>query len=378
VYAFGGERLERVTKAIEDDYEVVYQQEVLGSPDWKRLPVVSTIGSLYLTYRFLRRRRPIVLVDEFGLNKLLLLVLAHALDCYYLSRIRGSMWDEFGDYAGDASAVRRWLTTTVDHLVRNAILRRADRILAVSYFNRMQLVYELHVDPERIDVVYETCDLRSFDEARTGAFRETADVPTGAGLLLTVTNFDYREKARGIEYFLPGIERVLREHPDWHYVIAGDGTFRPEFERRIRRRCGDDVVDRISFVGFYSPIQQAFVDADLVVHPSFRDAIPNTVIEAQAARRAVVVNSDGGMQESLPDDFHALQVVHEPDDFGESLDTLIDDPDLRRRVGDRNRAVARDRFDAAAVRDGFQRSVARTLAAGDRSTVVLAPSSADD
>jgi glycosyltransferase involved in cell wall biosynthesis len=377
VYAFGGERLERVTTTIEDDYDVVYQQEVLGAPWWKRLPVVSTIGSLYLTYRFLRRHRPIVLVDEFGLNKLLLLVLAHALDCYFLSRIRGSMWNEFRDYAGDAVGIRGRFATRFDHLVRNVILRRADRILAVSYFNRMQMVYELHVDPERIDVVYEACDAGSFDETSPGAFRTAAEVPSEAGLLLTVTNFDYREKARGIEYFLPGIERALREHPDWHYVIAGEGTYRGEFERRLRDRCDPAVRDRISFVGFYAPIQEAFVDADLVAHPSFRDAIPNTVIEAQAARRAVVVNSDGGMQESLPDEFRSLQVVHEPDAFGASLTELIDDPDLRRRVGQRNRAVAVDRFDARAVREGFQRSVRRTLTAGDRSTVVLADSTDD-
>lgn len=360
VYAFGGERLERVTAAL-DAHEVISQREVLSDGWWQRVPVYRRFVAFYRTRQVLRRECPVVLVDEFGFSHLLVMFLCQYYGCQFFSRIRGSMWNEYRDNTAYLGLWRRALRYRVDEVIRNTMLRRCDRILAVSYFNRMQVVYELHLDPARIDVVYEPCDADVFDEAPRGVFKREHGIPADDRLLLTVTNFNYREKVHGIEYFFPAIERLLRENPHWHYLIVGDGRFHEEFERRLFERCPADIANRISFTGFYTDIERAFADADLVLHPSFRDALPNAVIEAQVARKPVVVNSDGGMPESLPDDVRGYQVAHEPEAFFERAAAFVEDADLRRRVGSRNRAVADAVFSPAAVHRMFDRCLHDTI-----------------
>jgi glycosyltransferase involved in cell wall biosynthesis len=360
VYAFGETRLERLTAAVEDDRRVVYQREVVADRPFRGVPVAAQVTLAVWTYLFLRRERPVVVADRFQPFRLVVLALCRLAGRPYLARTRGSAWGEFRDRRATAGWLSRTVGTAVHEAVRDVILRRADGILAVSYFNRAQLVAELGLDPARIDVVHEPCDVGAFDDAPRGAFREALDLPADAGVLLAVTNFDYREKARGIEYFLPAIESVLREYPDWRLIVAGEGPHRRRTERVVRRRCDPAVHDRVSFLGYYTPIETAFADADVLVHPSFRDALPNVVLEAQICRTPVVTNPEGSARgESLPDAYRSDQLAVDRDAFADRLRVFVSDPHFRARVGVRNRAVARDRYARAPVARRFTAALDR-------------------
>jgi glycosyltransferase involved in cell wall biosynthesis len=354
IYAFGETRLERLTDAVADDYRVVYQRDVVEDRPFRGIPVAAQVTLAVWTYRMLRREDPVVVADRFQPFRLVVLALCRLAGRPYLARTRGSAWGEFRDRRSADGLVSRTLGAALQEAVRNVVLRRADRILAVSYFNRAQLVSELDLDPARIDVVHEPCDVAAFETATPGKFRTERDLPADAGLLLAVTNFDYREKARGLEYFLPAIQRVLRERPDWRFVVAGAGTHRRRVERAVRRRCDPDVRDRVSFLGHYAPIASALVDADVLVHPSFRDALPNAVIEAQASRTPVVTNPEGSaMGESLPDEYRAAQLAADRDPFARRLSAFASDPALRATVGEHNHAVAVDRYAPDPVAETF-------------------------
>jgi glycosyltransferase involved in cell wall biosynthesis len=126
--------------------------------------------------------------------------------------------------------------------------------------------------------------------------------------------------------------------------IVGDGPLRPELERRIaEHRLGD----RVQLVGpsTHDELPAEFAAAHIVVVPSItdssgdRDGLPNVVLEAMSSARPVVASDVGAVSSAVidgrtgvlvpPGDAHAL---------AGALEFLVDQPDMRERLGREARA----------------------------------------
>ncbi len=102
------------------------------------------------------------------------------------------------------------------------------------------------------------------------------------------------------------------------------------------------LADRIAF----------YKDADVFVLPTYAEAMPMSVIEAMAAGLAIVTTRVGGIPEIIEHGVNGLLV--EPGDHGElgkRIAELCDDPELRRRLGDRARTDAARDLDFESYRE---------------------------
>jgi glycosyltransferase involved in cell wall biosynthesis len=92
--------------------------------------------------------------------------------------------------------------------------------------------------------------------------------------------------------------------------------------------------------------------------------MPISILEAMAAGLPVVASAVGGIPEIVVDGETGLIVPpRDPDALAAALRRLLDDPELRRRMGDAGRARAEEHFDV-------ERSRREHLALYDR---LLAP-----
>lgn len=90
---------------------------------------------------------------------------------------------------------------------------------------------------------------------------------------------------------------------------------------------------------------------DVLAFPSFSDGSPNKLLEAMAAGRAIVAADVGGIPEMIADGVDGLLV--DPADhraFVRALESLLDDPALRQRLGDSARERALRDFNAERAR----------------------------
>ncbi len=104
---------------------------------------------------------------------------------------------------------------------------------------------------------------------------------------------------------------------------------------------------------------QLLADADLLAFPSTIDQAPNAVLEAMAAGLPVIAVPVAGVAEMVVDGVTGRHVsAHDPVALGRALTELIDDPELRSRMG----RAGRTRFEAVYDIDSTVRSLLAVLA----------------
>lgn len=121
------------------------------------------------------------------------------------------------------------------------------------------------------------------------------------------------------------------------------------YENELRDRASEpDLAGSVFFGGYVSPVWDALAGADAVVAPSLREPFGNAVVEAQFARRPVVASATMGHLETVSDGKTGLLVrPNDPDALATAIATLMDDPDLARRLAENGRHVAATRFSVA-------------------------------
>jgi len=87
-------------------------------------------------------------------------------------------------------------------------------------------------------------------------------------------------------------------------------------------------------------------ETSVLAFPTEIDAFGYAAIEAMAAGIPVVATRLHALPEIVEDGVTGLLVEPDDDDLAAALTTLLDDGQLRRRMGDAGRAVACERFDA--------------------------------
>jgi starch synthase (maltosyl-transferring) len=147
------------------------------------------------------------------------------------------------------------------------------------------------VPADRLTVIPNAVDPAPLDRAEP-LDRASIGVPSGAHLALFVGRI---APQKGLPVLLDAAARVARDRPDWHLALAGDGPDRPELAARAAA-C-PALAGRVHWLGRRADVPALLKAADLLVLPSLWEGMPNAVLEAMAARRAVVASAVEGTED---------------------------------------------------------------------------------
>ncbi|WP_315852051.1 glycosyltransferase [Tautonia rosea] len=147
------------------------------------------------------------------------------------------------------------------------------------------------LNPDRLVVIPNGIDPAPIDEA-IPVDRSTLGVPDGAMLALFVGRLDAQ---KDVPTLLDAANRVIQQCPDWHLAIVGDGPDRDTLIRSDAAACIPG--DRLHWLGRRSDVPGLLKTADLLVLPSRWEGMPNVVLEAMTARRAVVATAVEGTED---------------------------------------------------------------------------------
>lgn len=132
------------------------------------------------------------------------------------------------------------------------------------------------------------------------------------------------------------------------YIICGRGNREKELKRKAESL---GIQDQVLFLGYSNNVREILQSADIFLFPSLREGLSVSLMEAMAeglpiiasdirGNRDLVIHNEGGY-------------LHQPRDvegFSRCLTTLIQDKEIREKMGHRNREVIRN-FDEAIVRN---------------------------
>ena len=142
------------------------------------------------------------------------------------------------------------------------------------------------------------------------------------------------------------IEAVsLIKFKNWVLLIVGDGPRRIDLENQVKRK---NLGDRVLFLGQMShqDLMGVVNISDIVVNPSYTEGIPTNIIEAAKCGRAIVATDVGGTREIIEDNKSGFLVT--PKDVEllvEKLKLLINDADLRKKMGLAAKTAVKNKFD---------------------------------
>lgn len=204
--------------------------------------------------------------------------------------------------------------------------RFADRLFAVGDVQRQQVLETLHLSQDRLGTIWNGVPLPTTQG--DGAFRRGVG---GEGKVLVGT-IATLIKQKGLEDLLKVAQAVTAVRRDVRFVIVGEGHLRARLEA-MRRELGlDDVVTLTGWVTSASEV--ALPDFDIFFQPSLWEAMSVVILEAMAAAKPIVATRVGENQHVIEDGLDGVLVA--PGDTGSmtaNLIRLIDDPDLRLRLG---------------------------------------------
>lgn len=145
------------------------------------------------------------------------------------------------------------------------------------------------------------------------------------------------ETRKGLVDFIESAEYVCQEHADIKFILTGKGTIKKYLERRIAEL---GLKNNFYFAGFVnrSNLLKYYQDAEIYVLPSYYEGLPTTLLEAMSCGIPSIATDVEGNSELIKDGETGLLVPpRDPKRLAEAILRLLDDKELRKKLGDNAR-----------------------------------------
>jgi glycosyltransferase involved in cell wall biosynthesis len=152
---------------------------------------------------------------------------------------------------------------------------------------------------------------------------------------------------KGGALLLSAAQAVLAVFPNAKFVFAGEGPARGAWEE-LAVKLG--IASKVVFAGGRGDMPAVYASLDMVVLPSFKEAMPMCLLEALAAARPVVATAVGAVPTVVIPGVTGL--LCEPGDanaLSAAILRLLRDPELGRTLGNHGRAHVARNFAAEVV-----------------------------
>lgn len=228
----------------------------------------------------------------------------------------------------------------IDGGVRESVVRNADSILTNSAFTAETVRKKFPELRERIRPVLLCIDP---DLVATWSALESAGPVPRERAVLIVGRMDRGEPGKGHCALIDAWPRVRNSVPDAELWLAGDGSARPDFERRAIELEAEGV----NFLGKVSDqeLSRRYLRASLFAMPSRQEGFGLVYAEAMWHGLPCIGSTSDAAQEIIRDgQSGALVPFGDPVRLAEKIIELLDDPTRLERMGEFARAEAPARF----------------------------------
>jgi glycosyltransferase involved in cell wall biosynthesis len=207
----------------------------------------------------------------------------------------------------------------------------ADQVSPVCQYNT-RWEKRLHVEPDKIKVIYNGVDTRVFTEA--GMRDQTA--PT----VVAVARID---PIKDILTLIQSAALVREAVPNVKYIVYGSVSVPDYYEECLALRDRLNLQTTFIFAGHTSNMAAAYQSGDVIALSSISEAFPYSVVEAMMTGKPCIATDVGGIKEALADT-GILVNPRDPEALAKGTIELLQNGELRESLGKDGRERALNFF----------------------------------
>ena len=205
----------------------------------------------------------------------------------------------------------------------------------------------LRTDSEQeIRIIYNGIDLNQFAKSKTQKVENSEKFK-----ILCVTRITPR---KGIRYLIEAVKRLSQKSDNISLRIIGEGDEKEELQELVKSL---GIQNKIEFTGLvpHEKLPPYFEESDVFVLPSLNEGMSNSMLEALASGLPLIATDTGGTRELVDDGINGYIIkMKNSQDIADKIDILIQNRDLRMKMGEESRRkaesmswekVAREYFD---------------------------------
>jgi glycosyltransferase involved in cell wall biosynthesis len=162
---------------------------------------------------------------------------------------------------------------------------------------------------------------------------------------------------KGHKDLLPSFAELLKSRPNDRLILAGDGEYRGEVEKEIRRL---EIGDSVELLGTVSNVSELLGKADFFVFPSYFEGLPGSVIEAMLAKIPIICSDIPENKECLKEGMCLFHKVGDQQDLLGKMQEAISLKDWDIRT-DKAYAYAVEHFEIGKIAQQYEKTYLRLL-----------------
>ncbi|GAB1312767.1 Phosphatidylinositol N-acetylglucosaminyltransferase GPI3 subunit [Madurella fahalii] len=186
-------------------------------------------------------------------------------------------------------------------------LSDVDHVICVSHTCKENTVLRASLDPLMVSVIPNAVVAENFkplshptEPAGSSFGRDSPPArPLGPHDMITIVVISRLFYNKGTDLLTAAIPRILENHPNTRFIIAGSGPKAIDLEQMIEQNVLQDRVEMLGPIR-HEEVRDVMVRGHIYLHPSLTEAFGTVIVEAASCGLYVVSTQVGGIPEVLP------------------------------------------------------------------------------
>ncbi|KAK8087151.1 putative to N-acetylglucosaminyltransferase SPT14 [Apiospora phragmitis] len=208
-----------------------------------------------------------------------------------------------------SSLPRGPITRILTNKLLKFILSDVDHVICVSHTSKENTVLRAALDPVMVSVIPNAVVSENFRPRKyppeppapnNGFGNATPAVhhlgPNDPVVIVVISRLFYN---KGTDLLTASIPRILENHPNTRFIIAGSGPKSIDLEQMIEQNVLQDKVEMLGSVR-HEQVRDVMIRGHIYLHPSLTEAFGTVLVEAASCGLYVVCTAVGGIPEVLP------------------------------------------------------------------------------
>ncbi len=287
-------------------------------------------------------------------------IVATEIERPFIVSVRGSDWEVLR-YSIQHAANLRWVLERADYVtsVSSELMQKIHQMVRVKEGKVMLNVFDASIFDARalLEITREHNDrLQILTETFLRMKSQGGAVIGTAGLLRPV---------KGFHILLQAFERVVKVYPDTCLLVVGK-FIQESYKRDMLKQISDSGLKRqVVFTGYipHREVMAWMKEMDIFALSSLHEGSPNALIEAMACELPIVASQVGGIVDIVEDNKNGLLVpTDDADMLSQKLQLLLEDMELRKRIGRAGKKKVANQFSLAQETENWIDIYRRVLA----------------